>query len=148
MSSVTGFMQTVLSGCVSASVCHRSVSHSPASAWWNPDCRQDSQWLEQWTPRPDHPEKDQWHHSQKQRDLSDQPSGERTQVISTGTSLRGHCRCFFPTGRDTHTVNETFQKAFPTFLNCCSQVLDSCYLGLGSNSKIFFSRLESFLMKF
>lgn len=91
------------------SVCHRSVSHSPASTWGDPDRREDSQWLEQWAPRPDHPEKDQWHHSQKQGDLSDQPSGETTRV------LLGLVVALFPQV-PTHLGSYTLQKAFTTFL--------------------------------
>lgn len=103
------------------SVCHRSVSHSLAGTWGDPDRREDSQWLEQWTPHPDHPEKDQWHHSQKQRDLSDQPSGETTQVISAGTRSRGHCHSFFPTGHDTNCkwdVSESFSTFSKLLLRC------------------------------
>lgn len=69
------FSSTRFLKCV-RSVCYRGVPDSLAGTWRHPDCGEDSWWPEQWAPHSHHPEKDQRHHSQEQRALSNKPSGE------------------------------------------------------------------------
>lgn len=127
-------MLTVFSQSVAlCSVCDRSVSDSPASTWGDPDRREDPQWLEQWTPHPDHPEKDQWHHSQKQRDLSNQPSGETTQQKSVLLWLVCSDVAPFCPQSMRHTVHDIWKRF---------QIVQITWF-LGPNSKMLTWMLKS-----
>lgn len=55
---------------------HRSISDCTSSTRGNSDCWESAYWSKQWASHLYHPEKDQWHHSQEQRALPDQSSGE------------------------------------------------------------------------